>query len=195
MGGGAPAAATPARVPLNGRTGGGGDCMTTIQRAGLALGWALLALAPDPAAAQAGATSGLAQAEPRNLLTRPALLHVERVPLTDALGELVRTSGVALAYSPSLLPPRPRLSCACKSLTVGEALAAILLGTGVTYREGAGEVILVPGEADRPRSAGPRLVSSAAMGVLEAERQPSPPPAPPAARVPAVIQQALVTGT
>ena len=169
--------------------------MVKIQRAGLALGWVLLTLGSDLAAAQSSGTGGLAQAEARTLLARPALLHVEHVPLAEALDELARAANVALAYSPSLLPVRTRVSCACRAVSVGEALAKILLGTGVTYREGNGEVILVPATRAPTPGEGSPPASSAAMGVLERAASLEPPGPPAVAAGPVLIQQALVTGT
>lgn len=114
-----------------------------IRHGGVIVLMAVLTSAGTPSAAHAR------QQPP--LLERPARLSVDGVPLVAALEELTRASGVALAYSPSLLPDR-RVSCACASLRVGQALGRLLDGAGFTFRAGEGQVILSPlrsPEADR----------------------------------------------
>jgi TonB-linked SusC/RagA family outer membrane protein len=78
------------------------------------------------------------------LLERPAHLRVQDISLENALEALARASGVALAYSPSLLPSEPRVTCECQELSVADALFTLLAGTGFAYRERDGQVILVP---------------------------------------------------
>jgi len=76
------------------------------------------------------------------MLDRPARLDVRDVPLEKALVLLQRASGVALAYSPDLVPDDHRVSCACKDLTVSQALDRLLKGTGLRYRLGDDNVVI-----------------------------------------------------
>lgn len=77
-------------------------------------------------------------------LERPARIRVYNVPLLDALRDLERRSGVALAYSPSLLPSGVRVTCDCDAVTVRDALRSILLRTTFGFRETDGQVMLFP---------------------------------------------------
>lgn len=76
-------------------------------------------------------------------LDRPARLRIINAPLDAVLGELRRTSGVELVFSPTLLPPR-RVSCDCMASSVGESLALILRGTSLRFQEMHGQVVIVP---------------------------------------------------
>lgn len=75
-------------------------------------------------------------------LSMPARLRVHDVPLPDALMELHRQSGVNLAFSPTLLPERGRVSCACEDVTVGEALGRMLAGTPFRHVGVGGHVVI-----------------------------------------------------
>ncbi|MBI4540567.1 MAG: carboxypeptidase-like regulatory domain-containing protein, partial [Gemmatimonadetes bacterium] len=83
---------------------------------------------------------------PANVLQRPANLRVHDVPLAAALLELRHSSGVALAYSPSLFPADRRVSCLCEARTVREALAHLLQGTEFRYSE-LGRMVLIEPKA------------------------------------------------
>ena len=79
------------------------------------------------------ATSGAWAQEGSGLLERPARLDVRGASLNDALRELQRRSGVALAFSPDHLTGRDPVSCACLDATVAQALDTLLAGTGLRY--------------------------------------------------------------
>lgn len=95
------------------------------------------------------------------LLERDARLHVEAVPLRDALVALAERSGVPLAYSPSLLPSGQTVTCACQDVTVREALERMLRPLSFRVQEGDGQVILVP-----PEQAGTVPVLQASTGTV-----------------------------
>lgn len=76
------------------------------------------------------------------MLDRPARLDVRDVPLEKALVLLQRASGVALAYSPDLIPDERRVSCPCKEMTVSQALDRLLKGTGLRYRLGDDNIVI-----------------------------------------------------
>lgn len=75
-------------------------------------------------------------------LAKPARLRVENMPLPDALTELHKRSGVNLAFSPTLLPERRRVTCECEKVTVGEALSRMLAGTPFQHVELGGHVVI-----------------------------------------------------
>src|SRR5262245_7965593 len=68
-------------------------------------------------------------------LDRPARIRVYNVPLLDALRDLERRAGIALAYSPSLLPGSVRVTCGCETLSVRDALRVLLANTAFAFRE------------------------------------------------------------
>ena len=76
------------------------------------------------------------------LLDRPARLDVREVTLEAALRELQRASGVAMAFSPDLLPPQPEITCECRSLTVRQALDRLLEGTDLEYVPGRRQILI-----------------------------------------------------
>ena len=80
--------------------------------------------------------------EAPSLLERPARLEVSGVTLAQALSALQRTSGVAVAFSPDLLPTAADRSCACADVTVGEALDRLLQGTGLQVVEGRRQILV-----------------------------------------------------
>ncbi len=124
----------------------------------------LAAVAATPLAGQTGyqfaSTPGRA-----SLLDRPARLELRDAPLAVGLVELQRSSGVALAFSPSLLKDAPAVTCPCRTLTVGEALDRMLATTSFAYEELAGQVLIEPLRT-------PHLVTADAVAVGGA-----PPPA------------------
>lgn len=114
---------------------------------------ALLGLLALPAHAQsiasrteASPAAGQASVQERSLLEQPARLKVENVVLSASLKELHRRSGVALAFSPSLLPKMHRVTCRCERLTVGEALDQILSGTGFHYVDLGPQILIELGQ-------------------------------------------------
>jgi TonB-dependent SusC/RagA subfamily outer membrane receptor len=91
------------------------------------------------------------------LLTHRACLNVDAVTLEHALLALHSRSGVDLAFSPSLLPPKHLVNCSCDSITVAEALTRLLGGTSLRYAEVANQVIIEPA---LPTGPNPLLLSS-----------------------------------
>jgi TonB-dependent starch-binding outer membrane protein SusC len=66
----------------------------------------------------------------------PARLVVEEVPLTVALEKLGKEAGVPFAFSPSRVAAAGGVvSCACLTVTVGEALDHLLYGTVLRYAD------------------------------------------------------------
>ena len=101
-------------------------------------------------AAAAASAQGTPAATESSLLRRPARLDVRGVTLEAALQQLRRRSGVALAFSPTLLAGAGPVSCSCANATVAQALDSILAGTGLGYLESGDRVILRP-EPGPPR--------------------------------------------
>jgi outer membrane receptor protein involved in Fe transport len=113
------------------------------------------------------------------LLERPARLAVEGVALPHGLQELQSRSGVSLAFSPSMLPVEPRVSCACASLTVGEALDRLLAHTPFRYTEVGNHIVI---ESVAP---GPPLPRGATGTRSPSDSTPAPSPVAAAAVLPA----------
>lgn len=108
---------------------------------------------------------------PGTVLEQVAGLEVRDVPLLTALTELERRSGLALAYSPSLLP-NPSVSCACRDSTVAGALRTLLARTGFTFRQAEQQVVLLLGPTVSPGSSPSR---SAPVRPLPSEAPTLPP--------------------
>ena len=100
-----------------------------------------------------------------SLLDRPARLDVENVTIEVALRTLRRSSGVALAYSPDLLPEGRRVTCRCDKLTVGQALDRLLDGTGFRYQATPRQVLIVRASEEDERVGS----SDRAQGVVHGE--------------------------
>ena len=79
-----------------------------------------------------------------SFLDRPARIRVYNVPLLDALRDLEQRAGVALAYSPSLLPSGLRVTCACDNLSIRDALRILLVNTQFNFRESDNQILLYP---------------------------------------------------
>ncbi|MCA9738554.1 MAG: TonB-dependent receptor [Gemmatimonadetes bacterium] len=75
-------------------------------------------------------------------LDRPARLDIGAGSLGDALEALRRSSGVALAYSPDVVPLGRSVSCACQDLSVGEALRRLLEGLDLEVRVVRNQVLI-----------------------------------------------------
>lgn len=105
---------------------------------------------PDPLAVRAG-------------------LSVENVALLAALTELHQTSGVAFAFSPSLIPPERKASCDCEDVSVRTALERLLKGTSLGYAAWHEKVLVEP----KPPS--PVLELNRVTPATEARRQLIPP--------------------
>ena len=98
-----------------------------------------------------------------SLLQRTAHLDVRNVSLEAALRELWRRSTVPLAFSPDMLDDGSRVSCACESATVREALDTLLVGTGLQFEENGRRVVV------RPIPPEPETTHSEASPVREQE--------------------------
>ncbi len=102
------------------------------------------------------------------LLNRPARLVVREIRIVAALDSLAVTSGVRLAFSPSMLEGRiDRVSCDCARRSVGEALDQLLAGTRTGYTELDGRVVIF-------RPAPPARSPAADPVVILAPSDPSP---------------------
>src|SRR5437667_6771433 len=91
----------------------------------------------------AGAAGPLrAQAPPP--LDRTVTLALDRVPLKDALDELVRQTGVRIAYSRRVVPLDRPVSVQLDAVRVEAALDSLLYGTGVAPTvDRTGQILLV----------------------------------------------------
>jgi TonB-linked SusC/RagA family outer membrane protein len=120
--------------------------MITASRSLVGLALVLIAFLAPTVAAQNYAYAGTPADTGRT--SKPALqrasgLVVRDVSLGKALGELTATSGVAIAYSPSLVSSvRQAVSCNCANITVGDALELILRSTGFVFTELRGQVLI-----------------------------------------------------
>src|SRR5690606_581997 len=90
----------------------------------------------------------------------PAHLNIRMVPLQAALDALQESSGVAVAYSPSLLPSDRLVTCLCEESTVQEAMSRILAGTGFEAVPVENQVVV------RKRNPDPLLYANGIAGVL-----------------------------
>ncbi len=102
-----------------------------------------------------------------DLLDRPANLQVRGVTLREALELLRRTSGIPIAYSPSLVPVDRRVTCDCADATVAQAMRALLRGTGSEF------VVLADQLVIRQRRLNPRLASRETGASVAADLTPS----------------------
>ncbi|MEQ8329696.1 MAG: TonB-dependent receptor [Longimicrobiales bacterium] len=112
-----------------------GGRRATRKRVGVCVAAAWAALA-------AGAGAAGAQGRDPGLLDRAARLEVTEVTLEEGLRALQRSSGVAMAFSPDVLPGDRRVSCACAEVTVEVALERMLEGTGLIFLEGRRQVLV-----------------------------------------------------
>lgn len=94
--------------------------------------------------AQAQIVAAHADAHATDLLSRPALLEIEDSSLPEGLAELQHRSGVPLAYSSSLMRDGMRVTCRCARATVGQALAAMLAGSGFVYEPLRNQILIRP---------------------------------------------------
>lgn len=93
--------------------------------------------------------SGGGQRTPQDnsILTKRARLIVTEVLLVDALDALQASSGVGIAYSPTLLPRDRRITCLCENHTIEEAIRSILRDTDLEVSVAAEQLIV--GQPDR----------------------------------------------
>ncbi|MEX0744323.1 MAG: SusC/RagA family TonB-linked outer membrane protein [Phycisphaeraceae bacterium] len=90
-----------------------------------------------------------------SLLTSPARLQVQQVSLATALAALQERSGVHLAFSPTLLPGSVRVSCACQTITVEQALLRLLAPTDFRFTDLGSQILIEPGTRAGQRRANP----------------------------------------
>lgn len=100
--------------------------------------------ANTPLRAEQATVLSASGASREQVLSRPARLVVKDLPLSTAVERLAASSGVMIAYSPSLLPPDVRVSCACYAVPLEQALTTLLAGTGVSFRVVDRQIMLVP---------------------------------------------------
>ena len=110
---------------------------------------ATLILFPSSLAAQDTELTALrgeigVEPEPGSLLATVARLSIDRMPLSEALVQLVQSSRIQIAFSPSLLPPDRLVDCACATRNVARTLDRLLGGTELGYVELGAQVIIVP---------------------------------------------------
>jgi TonB-linked SusC/RagA family outer membrane protein len=106
-----------------------------------------LAIALPSVHAQGQVTLAVSRDAPssRSILDLPARLELSNTPLVSALTRLSETSGVAMAFSASLLSSyNKHVSCACRQLNVGEALGRILGDAPLRYRVLDGQIVITP---------------------------------------------------
>jgi TonB-dependent starch-binding outer membrane protein SusC len=77
-----------------------------------------------------------------DILMLPARVDVVQASVPEALGKLRESSGVAIAFSPSLLPPGVLVTCRCVEVSLGDALTRILDQTGFGFIVIRGQVIV-----------------------------------------------------
>ena len=105
---------------------------------------------PPPLAAQSGEEVARLTGEtgvdpgPGTLLATTARLSIERMELSEALARLAESSGVQIAFSPSLLSSDAVADCDCATENVARALDGLLAGTDLGYVELGSQVIIVP---------------------------------------------------
>ena len=112
-------------------------------------------------------------------LAAPAHLDVENMTLERALRALQDASGVAVAYSPTLIPGDRVVSCSCTTVSVEEALTTLLRGTTFEFTL-LGEQLVIR-EARTPELPVPTAVATATwtpVPVSEVRRSGDPTPAP-----------------
>lgn len=102
------------------------------------------------------------------MLDRPARLNLQQGTLSTALNRLSQTSGVPLAFSPSLVGAETRhVRCDCDSMTVRQALDHLLQDTKFGYRELRGEVLIFQDlPAAEPPVLSPPPATLASLGMM-----------------------------
>ena len=82
-------------------------------------------------------------AKAKGPLDWPARLSVDGVPLESGLQKLHERSGVAIAFSSSVLPDNRSVTCFCSEVTVGQALSIMLEGLNLQAAEMEGDIVLI----------------------------------------------------
>jgi TonB-linked SusC/RagA family outer membrane protein len=91
------------------------------------------------------------QNDARTLLVRPSGLEIENASISDALSALHKATGLPLVFSPSRLP-KVHVSCKCRQLPAGEALARLLEEAGLAFVMREGQAVIFPApERPEPR--------------------------------------------
>ncbi len=98
--------------------------------------------------AQAMLASAEKEPEP-GLLERRAGVALKRVSLAEAISQLSVSSGIHFVFSPSQLDQGAKIvGCACRDLSVGEALDSLLADTPFSYVTMEERILIVPSEVD-----------------------------------------------
>ena len=106
-------------------------------------------------------------------LDRPARFTAEDVSLADGLELLHARSGVALAFSPDLVPSERRVSCDCADMTVGRALSVMLAGLPLVTTVLDGDLVLIaPPSQARQKTPKPASLLAMTPGDAVASVQP-----------------------
>lgn len=79
---------------------------------------------------------------PNSVLEARANLDVRDLSLDEALRQLQAASGVAVAFSPSLLPEGHLVSCRCMGVSVAEAATILLRGLPLEFVTLAGHLVI-----------------------------------------------------
>jgi TonB-dependent SusC/RagA subfamily outer membrane receptor len=108
---------------------------------------ALLPAQQAPRSLMSLASQRPAEEERREMLLSPARLVVNEVPIAAAIETLMKTAGVRIAYSASLLPTQRVVSCRCASVAVTAALDSLFAGLAYRWAESAGQIVLEPTQA------------------------------------------------
>jgi hypothetical protein len=75
------------------------------------------------------------------VLDRTGTLHLQAVPLAEALRQLEETYRVSFSYFDALLPDR-QATLRLRDAPLRDALAQLLAGTGLSYRVSGGQIVL-----------------------------------------------------
>ena len=78
------------------------------------------------------------------LLSRTARLELASDRIAPALDALMRSAGVRIAYSESLLPRDHRVTCRCADVSVAAALDSLLAGLAYQWSEAKGQIVVEP---------------------------------------------------
>lgn len=153
--------------------------MTRLTRVAVVL--LVLAAASPPAIATAQELASARRHDRQtSVLDRAANIDVRHVTLAAALTQLVESSGVPVAYSPSLALGVGDVSCSCRNVSVRVALERLLAGTDFAFSEQRGQVVIFlnhPSAREEPAtSKGVPLVSPVDMSTTT-ELTPSETPA------------------
>jgi TonB-dependent SusC/RagA subfamily outer membrane receptor len=101
-----------------------------------------------------------------SMLLAPARLDVGDVRIAVALEQLMRSAGVRIAYSESLLPRDRTVSCRCASVSVAGALDSLLGALPYRWAEGKGQIVLEPTSEPTSEAAATRAADARRAGTI-----------------------------